>query len=105
MLKIRAKNGRSILNTLALHGHSRILSDLLASDTSLVAFAHASFVLNDAASSNNPLMIESLRPFFAASDWLEKDGSGLSPLHAASQDGCRDSFLALLDIVGRENID
>ena len=84
-LTIRATNGRSILNTLALHGHSRILSQLLDGDTSLVEFAHANFVLQDAASSNDSFMIKSLRPFFASCDWLEKDGSGLSPLHAASQ--------------------
>ena len=89
LLEKFSKNGRSIMNTLCLHGHHKIFSKLFDLYPKLCShLARDRLIFHDIARSKSPEILNifaKLSQYFRPADWLVSDRAGFTPLHAAAQ--------------------
>ena len=100
LLKVPAKNGRNIFNTLIFHGNLEILNFLSHHEKSLNSDLKDSNVQYDAArcQKTGAQVIQKMSDYgFSIQDWLKSDSIGCSSIHIAAEVRDLRNFLKYLE--------
>ena len=100
LLKVPAKNGRNIFNTLIFHGNLEILNFLSHHEKSLNSDLKESNVQFDAArcQKTGAQVIQKMSDYgFSIQDWLKSDSIGCSSIHIAAEVRDLRNFLKYLE--------